>query len=143
MRGQIGMKPARTILAALAASFALAGCSSLFGGPKHAAPVPTVNMDVYPTNYRSQVARLLAGLLTNRADFQGAFISPPVLKPVADSPNLHYVVCVQLNGRNVERTKVVIYLGGLPTQFIDATPQQCGDAAYQPFTELQRAMPAK
>jgi hypothetical protein len=27
------------------------------------------------------------------------------------------------------------------SQFIDATPEQCGDAAYQPFKELDTAVP--
>jgi hypothetical protein len=34
-------------------------------------------------------------------------------------------------------------LAGEPTQFIDAMPQQCSDAAYQPFTELQTVKPEK
>jgi hypothetical protein len=28
------------------------------------------------------------------------------------------------------------------TQFIDATPEQCANAAYQPFKELDAAVPA-
>jgi hypothetical protein len=28
------------------------------------------------------------------------------------------------------------------SQFIDSTPEQCGDAAYQPFKELGAALPA-
>jgi hypothetical protein len=90
-----------------------------------------------------QVAHLLSTLLKDRADFYGAVISPPTLKPVPGSPNQHYVVCVQLNGRNVQRNKVVVYLAGQPTQFIDSGPQQCGDAAYQPFGELQTVKPEK
>jgi hypothetical protein len=90
-----------------------------------------------------QVAHLLSTLLKDRADFYGAVISPPMLKPVPSSPNQHYVVCVQLNGHNVQRNKVVVYLAGQPTQFIDSGPQQCGDAAYQPFGELQTVKPEK
>jgi hypothetical protein len=123
---------------------ALAGCGSLnFWGSNSAQPAAAVDPNLYPANYRMQIARLLATLLKDRADFYGAVISPPALKPVADSPNPHYVVCVQLDGHNVQRDKVVIYLAGQPTQFIDATPQQCGDAAYQPFTELQTVKPEK
>jgi hypothetical protein len=102
-----------------------------------------VDPNHYPADYRMQVAHLLSTLLKDRADFYGAVISPPTLKPVAGSPNQHYVVCVQLNGHNVQRNKVVVYLAGQPTQFIDAGPQQCGDAAYQPFGELQTVKPEK
>lgn len=124
----------------------LAGCGGLnfhLGGSDSDKPVTTVNANLYPANYRMQIARLLSTLLTDRADFHGALIAPPMLKPVADSSNLHYVVCVQLNGHNTQKTKVAIYLAGEPTQFIDATPEQCGDAAYQPFTELETVKPGK
>jgi hypothetical protein len=53
------------------------------------------------------------------------------------------VVCLQLNGRGQPRTKAVIYLGGVPTQFIDATPEQCTGVAYQSFTELELETPQK
>ena len=52
------------------------------------------------------------------------------------------MVCVQLNGHGQMKNKVAIYLGGQITQFVDSTPEQCGDAAYQPFKELVAAMPA-
>lgn len=121
---------------------ALAGCSGLnlhFGRSNSAQPAVDVNL--YPADYRMQIARLLSTLLTDRADYYGAVISAPVIKPVEGSPNPHYVVCVQLNGHNSPRTKVVIYLSGQPTQFVDATPQQCADVAYQPFGELQTVKP--
>ena len=124
---------------------ALAGCSGLnfhLGG-SNTAQTATVDPNLYPANYRMQIAHLLSTLLNDRADFYGALISPPMLKPVAGSPNQHYVVCVQLDGHNVQRNKVVVYLAGQPTQFIDAEPQQCGDAAYQPFGELQTVKPEK
>ncbi len=140
------MRTWRTGAVPLLAALALAGCSGGFGGfggPKRPQPVATVDPNLYPANYRNQIAMLLRTTLTDRADFNGALIAAPALKPVADSPNLHYVVCLQLTGRNERTTKAVIYLGGDPTQYVDATPQQCADAAYQPFTELQYAKPEK
>ena len=38
---------------------------------------------------------------------------------------------------------MAIFLGGDITQFVDSTPLQCGDAVYQPFTELEQAIPDK
>ena len=144
------MKVVRTSMAVLLAAIALAGCgssmfsgSTWFGGSKAEQPTETVNPDIYPANYRAQLVNLLRKALTNRADYQNALIAPPVLKPVPDSKILHYVVCLQLNGNFVQKNKMAVYLAGQPTEYIDSTPQQCGDAAYQPFTELARAVPTK
>ena len=130
-------------MVALPVALAVAGCSGGFGGPKRPQPTVAVDPNAYPASYRQQIAALLAPILTDRADFHGTLIAAPALKPVAESQNPHYVVCLQLNGHNEHKTKAVIYLAGVPTQYIDATTQQCGDAAYLPFTELESAMPSK
>lgn len=137
------MRTRSAAAALLLAALALAGCSSLggLGGPKRTPAAVTVDANLYPSNYRQQVATLLTTVLTSRADFHGTLIAPPALKPVADSPNLHYVVCLQFTGE--PKTKVVIFLGGDPIQYVDATSDQCAGAAYQPFPELEAAMPRK
>jgi len=66
---------------------ALAGCSK----DKQTA---VIDPNAVPTNYRGTLVAFLRQSLTNRADFRGAMISEPVLKPVGDSQ--HYIVCVQL-----------------------------------------------
>jgi hypothetical protein len=140
------MFTARTISIALLAAAALAGCSGGFhgfGGPKSAPAAAEVDPNLYPSNYRVQIASMLVNVLTDRAEFHGAFIAPPALKPVADSANLHYVVCLQFTAHGEQKTKMVLYLAGAPTQYVDATPQQCGDAAYQPFPELEAQLPHK
>jgi hypothetical protein len=121
----------------------LAGCSSFsFSGSKHAQPDVIVNADAYPASYRVQIASMLVRLLTNRSDFN-ALISPPALKPVPDSPNPHYVVCLQFNRPDGPKTKVVVFLGGTPQQYVDPTPQECDGAQYEPFPELAAALPHK
>ena len=115
----------------LAASVAIAGCSST--------PKPAADANVLPTDYRNQVATYLGQVVTDRAVFRNSMISAPVLKQVGASE--HYVVCVQLNGRNQHKEKVVIYLGPNINQFVDATPGQCSDTAYQPFKELAALTP--
>jgi len=138
------MKSWRAGVICLLAALALGGCGgkSLFGGPKRQ-EAPPVDPNAYPANYRQQIATMLTTVLTERADFRRALIAPPELKPVAESSTPHYVVCLQLNGRGQPRTKAVIYLGGVPTQFIDATPEQCTGVAYQSFTELELETPQK
>ena len=139
------MTMARATMAALLAGIALAGCSSgfNFGGPKKKQPDVVVDTNIYPANYRTQIVIMLRSILSNRGDFIGTLIAPPALKPVADSSIPHYVVCLQFNRPDGPKTKVVIYLGGEPQQYIDAKPEQCAGAAYQPFTELQAALPHK
>ncbi len=115
-------------------SAALAGCSS--AKKDDIAPDP----NTLPADYRTQISKFLVQSLTTRPDYRGALISAPVLKPVGDSQR--YVVCVQLNGGGVAKTKVAIYFGGQMSQFIDAMPELCGDAVYTPFKELGAALPS-
>ena len=115
----------------LAASVAIAGCSST--------PKPAADANVLPTDYRNQVATYLGQVVSDRADFRSSLIGAPVLKQVGAGE--HYIVCVQLNGHNQHKDKVVIYLGTTINQFVDATPGQCADAAYQPFKELAALLP--
>jgi len=123
-------------MAALLATV-LPGCSS-FGTPK---PVPQVDPNAFPANYRKQIATYLQTYLVDRADFRSSLIAEPAMKPVEQSQ--HYVVCVQFNGHNQHKTKAAIYLAGAITQFVDPKPGQCDDAVYQPFQELADETPEK
>ena len=125
------MKTACLKVALLLASLAIAGCSNT--------PKPAADANVLPTDYRNQIATYLAQIETDRADFRNSLIGTPVLKPVGAGE--HYIVCVQLNGRNQHKEKILIYFGNNINQYVDATPGQCADAAYQPFKELTAMLP--
>jgi len=139
-------KPA-AVTAVLLATSLLAACSGGLSGlgslGSKPAPAPVVDPDPYPANYRQQVASVLIMNLRDRADFRDAQIAAPALKPIANGQTQHYVVCVVLAGRNDRRTKAVVYLEGRPNAFVDATPEQCGGAVYQPFTELVYEQPER
>ncbi len=141
MKGSVQLRPVRSRLcggfAAAVAAIAVAGCSFNTKQPD----APAVDPNLYPQNYRKQVAIFLSQQLLDRADFRGARISQPVLKQVGDSA--HYVVCLQFNGHSEIKNKVAIYLSGQITQFVDSAPEQCADAAYAPFTELEQTLPDK
>lgn len=123
---------------AVTLAIVVAGCSLNTKKPQ----APTVDPNLYPQNYRRDVAIFLAQQLLDRADFRGARVAQPVLKPVGgESPR--YVVCLVFSGHSEIKNKMAIFLGGEITQFVNSTPQQCGDAVYQPFTELEQAMPEK
>ena len=127
------MKIARTGMTMVFAAVALAGCSNT---PKQA---PAADTNVFPANYKDQLATYLSTVLSDRADFRNSLIGTPVLKQIGDSQ--HYVVCVQLNGHNQHKDKVVIYLATTINQYVDVTPGQCADAGYQPFKELATLLP--
>jgi len=102
-------------------------------------PNQIVDPNVYPANYRTQIAGLLTTMLRDSADFHSSLIAPPVLKQAGDSQL--YIVCVELNGRNQHRDKVALYLNGSINQFLDAAPDQCAGAPYEPFKELAAMAP--
>jgi hypothetical protein len=93
-----------------------------------------VDSEVMPANYRDQIASFLSTVLTDNADFRNSLLAPPVMKPVGAQQ--HYVACVQLNGHNQHKDKAIIYFAGNINQVVDATPEECGGAAYGPFPEL-------
>ena len=105
------------------------GCSNNSNKPNE-----VVESNVAPANYRDQIASFLSTVLTDNADFRNSLIAAPVLKPIGD--NQHYVACVQLNGHNEHKDKAIIYFAGNINQVVDATPEECGAAAYGPFPEL-------
>jgi hypothetical protein len=122
----------RTGMVLVMAAVALGGCTRK--------EQQVVDPNALPTNYRSTLVAFLRQSLTNRADFRGAMVSEPALKPVGDSQ--HYIVCIQFNPRSQIKTKAAVFLSGQMTQFIDASPEQCADAVYSPFKELDAAIPS-
>lgn len=119
----------------LAVAVMLAGCSSVSKKKEDTPAEP----NAFPANYRTQIAQFLRQSLVSRTDFRGAQISPPMLTQVGDAQR--YIVCVQFNPASQIKPKVAIYFGGLVSQFVDSTPAQCAAAAYQPFKELEAAVP--
>jgi hypothetical protein len=132
--GFSAMTVVRSMVAALLAAAAVAGCSTQ-------KPPPIAEPNVLPTDYRNQIAAFLSTVLIDRADFSSAQIGTPVLQQVGSSE--HYVVCILFNGRNEHREKVAVYLASNINQIVDAQPGQCAGTAYQPFTELAALLPRK
>jgi hypothetical protein len=129
----MGLRVARLRAVVLLAVLGLAGCTG--------ADKPAANAELVPppTNYKRQIAVFLREHLTDRADFHGAQVAPPALKQVG--PSQHYVVCMRFNGHGERKDKVAIYLGSSVAQFIDAKPELCGDAVFQPFQDLEDITP--
>jgi len=122
------------LLSALA--LALVACSS--DAKKNAEPEP----NIVPTNYKQEIIDTLTRVLDDPTNVREAFISEPVLRPAGKDER--YTVCVRANARNLSRhytgakDRIGYFFGGHLNQLVDATKEQCGNAPYKPFPELEK-----
>jgi hypothetical protein len=129
MRG----KAARVLLPA-AFGLALAACA----GDPYKEPEP----NIYPKDYKQEIITTLTTDLVDPTNIRDAFITDPALTPVSN--NQRYTVCVRANARDHSRSytgskdRIGYFYGGHLNQLIDATAEQCGNAAYKPFPELEK-----
>jgi len=118
--------------AALVLALALAGCSGIPGfGREEKPPDP----NAYPEKYKTD---LLDYLQTHASELEGvrnAALSGPALAQLAGSES-RYIVCLRTEGAAARKDKMIVFYGGVITQYVDATGPQCATAAYQPFPEL-------
>ena len=119
---------------------ALAACST----DKNA---DTENPNVFPANYKQEILDSLMKLLDDPTNVREAYISEPTLGPAGREQR--YTVCIRYNARNLVREyvgakdRIAYFYGGRLNQLVDATPEQCGNAAYKPFPELEQLCFAK
>jgi hypothetical protein len=110
---------------------ALAGCSGIeFGRPEQ----KPVDPNVYPTNYKTDLVAYVKTHPAEMLNARGAYISAPALKQVGSESR--YFVCLRVDGQDWRQEKMVIFYSGGINQFVDATSEHCGAAAYQSFPEL-------
>ena len=134
MRQPVG----NVVLVALAVC-ALAACS----GDK---PVE-VNPNIFPANYKNEILDTMTNTLGDPTNVRGAFISDPVLTAVGQDQR--YTVCVRYNARDANHAymgstdRIAYFFGGALNQLVEATKEQCGNAAYKPFPELEKLCQGK
>jgi hypothetical protein len=127
------------VLAALLGA-ALGGCATGerdYSGPETAGGA---SANIPPNNYKSEVLAYLRNYLNDLSGIRDAGISVPVMRKVGNVER--YVSCVRFSARTPGasasgREYLVIFLAGKLDQ-MGATTDQCKDAAYQPFPELER-----
>lgn len=128
---------ARIFLVA-AIAFALAGCAAgdYLGKPKEPEP------NVFPASYKKEIADTLTTTLEDPTNVRDAYASEPALTTVGKEQR--YTVCVRANSRDSARQymgskdRIAVFFAGHLNQLVDATKEQCGNAAYKPFPELQK-----
>jgi len=127
------------LLSALAAG--LIGCSS--GGSKQ----PEENPNVFPADYKNEILLTMTNTLEDPTNIRGAFISEPVLRSAGKDER--YVVCVRSDSRNANKNytgskdRIGYFYAGHLNQLVNASKEQCGNAAYKPFPELEKLCLAK
>ena len=119
------------LMAVIAAT--LAACSS----SKEA----LVDPNVFPAQYKQEIADTLSRTLIDPTNIRDAYVSDPALTPVGKDQR--YTACVRYSARNASRQytgstdRIAYFYGGHLNQLVEATKEQCGNAAYKPYPELQ------
>ena len=119
----------------------LTGCSG--SGSKQ----PEENPNVFPADYKNEILLTMTSTLDDPTNVRGAFISEPALRKAGKEER--YVVCVRSDSRNANKQytgsmdRIGYFYAGHLNQLIDATKEQCGNAAYKPFPELEKLCQAK
>jgi hypothetical protein len=124
--------------AGAALAVALAGCAAddYLGKPKEPEP------NIMPVEYRRQITDTMTPLLDDPTNVKDAFISDPALMTIGKEQR--YVVCIRSNSRDGARQytgskdRIAVFFAGRLNQLVDARKEQCGNAAYRPFPELEK-----
>jgi hypothetical protein len=135
------MKIVASVCLLSALSAGLIGCSS--GSSKQSEESP----NVLPADYKNEILLTMTNTLEDPTNIRGAFISEPVLRSAGKDER--YVVCVRSDSRNANKNytgskdRIGYFYAGHLNQLVDATKEQCGNAAYKPFPELEKLCLAK
>jgi hypothetical protein len=128
------------LLSALAVG--LIGCSS------SSSKQPEENPNIFPADYKNEIIYTMTNSLEDPTNVRGAFISEPILRPAVGKDE-RYVVCVRSDSRNANRQytgstdRIGYFYAGHLNQLVEATKEQCDNAAYKPFPELEKICLAK
>jgi hypothetical protein len=98
--------------------------------------------NVYPADYRAELIAYLRTYLNDPTGVREAAISEPVLRPIGVGDR--YVVCVRFDAKRSgggyagAKDHLVIYAGGKLDRYVETAGENCKDAAYAAFPELER-----
>jgi len=129
-----------TVFLVLALALSLADCSS-------SSKEPEENSNLFPADYKNEILNTMTSTLDDPTNVRDAYITDPTLR--AAGSEQRYVVCVRSDSRNANKQytgskdRIGYFYGGHLNQLIDATKEQCGNAAYKPFPELEKLCQAK
>ncbi len=102
-------------------------------------------INVYPTNYKSDILAAMHSYLNNPTGIRDAAISEPALKW---SGNVNrYVACLRFTPKKnaseygAPREIAAVFMVGRLDRFVDLPKSECTGVAYAAFPELQKMSP--
>jgi hypothetical protein len=112
-------------------------------------------INVYPTNYKSDILAAMHTYLNNPTGMRDAAISEPTLKStgVVEQPDIfphtvnRYVACLRFtprkNASEYGGTKEIaaVFMRGRLDRFVDLPKTECTGVTYAAFPELQKLAP--
>jgi hypothetical protein len=94
-----------------------------------------------PANHKADIVALMRTYLNDPAGVRDAFVSEPTLRTFDNASR--YVVCLRYNARKSNgqyagsKDSLVLFRDGRLDRIVDNAREQCKDASYQPFRELE------
>lgn len=128
----------RNVILLLSLICALGGCG-------HNMVTDSDEINIYPTNYKSDILAAMHAYLNNPTGIRDAVISEPVLKS-SGSVN-RFVACLRFTPKkNVSEyggTKEIaaVFMAGRLDRFVDLPKTECAGVTYAAFPELQNLPP--
>jgi hypothetical protein len=101
-----------------------------------------VDPNLFPSGFKKEILDTLTTTLSDPTNVRDASISDPALIKVANDQR--YAVCLRFNPRDGNHhymgitTRIAYFYAGHLNQLVDATKEQCGNATYKPFPELEK-----
>lgn len=120
---------------ALCAAAMLGACSST-------PTVMTGEPNIPPANYKTEILAYLRTYLNDPTGVRDAYITEPALLSVSGTQR--YISCLRFNAKNSvgkyegSKDRVVAFLSGRFDTLALARGEQCKDASWQPFPELEK-----
>jgi hypothetical protein len=98
--------------------------------------------NIEPVNYKEDTVAFLRTYLNDPTGIREASISPPVLKTVGNQTR--YAACLRFNAKKSNgeyagsKDRMAVFLSGRFDTLVETVRDQCKDAVYEPFPELER-----
>jgi hypothetical protein len=98
--------------------------------------------NVVPGNYKSDLLAFLRTYLNDPTNVREAAVTEPVLRTLG--AETRYMSCLRYNARDTvgkysgARDRLAVYYHGRFDRLVENAREQCRDATYAPFPELER-----
>ena len=131
-------QPLRNVSMLLSLLFALSACG-------HNVLTDDDDINVYPTNYKSDILAAMHAYLKNPTGIRDAAISEPTIK--SSGTVSRYVACLRFtpkkNASEYGGTREIaaVFMGGRLDRFVDLPKTECTGITYAAFPELQNMPP--